>query len=168
MVAEGANAGVKRLAFKASPVTIFCVASGIPLTLPSAYQLLCHTPKALRTAPSGQWVLTSGVKCRFKHPSYSLTPLWRMGRGWERPWQSYRVKDTGGLCREGGLSLTAFPLGPFKMAWLWLLCVLLPAFMVSGECLLPYKNSITLRAPSKTLWDLGLTSKCSDGMTHPR
>lgn len=80
MAAEGANSGVKRPAFKASPVTVFCVASGIPQTLLSAYRLLCHTPKALRTAPSAQWVLTSGVKCRFQQPFYSLTSLSRMDR----------------------------------------------------------------------------------------
>lgn len=31
MEAEGVHAGVKRPAFKASPVTVFCVASVIPL-----------------------------------------------------------------------------------------------------------------------------------------
>jgi hypothetical protein len=47
---------------------------------------------------------------------------------------------SGGRAVPNCLFVTPFLLGPFKMAWLWLLCALLPAFMVSGECFPPLQE----------------------------
>lgn len=85
-----------------------------------------HTPKALRTVPDTQWVLNPGVKCRFRVKAVDSSGLdlgkQTLPEGWAVPRH---------------LSLTPFFLGPSKMAWLWPLCALFPAFLLSGECLPP-------------------------------